>query len=111
MINNISIIILTNCKDIIIPSKVNLFLITEKTDFLKLININPIKRYIIDFLANIYSFKYELVNVFIVFVEENYKCQKKLIFNPFLFLPIFLYFLTVNLKGCDYKIIHLFVLQ
>ena len=58
----------------ILKQKVNLFLITEKTDFLKLININPIKRYIIDFLANIYSFKYSknFLDVFIKQIKDIY---------------------------------------
>ena len=58
----------------ILKQKANLFLITEKTDFLKLININPIKRYIIDFLANIYSFKYSknFLDVFIKQIKDIY---------------------------------------
>ena len=58
----------------ILKQKANLFLITEKTDFLELININPIKRYIMDFLANIYSFRYSksFLDVFTKQIKDIY---------------------------------------
>ena len=58
----------------ILKYKVNLFLITDKTDILELININPNKRFILDFLANIYSFKYsnKFLDIFINQIKDTY---------------------------------------
>ena len=58
----------------ILKYKVNLFLITDKTDILELIYINPNKRFILDFLANIYSFKYsnKFLDIFINQIKDTY---------------------------------------
>ena len=63
----------------IIKYKANLFLITEKTDILELINFNPNEKYIIDFLANLYSFKYSksFLDVFIKKIIEAYDVKNK----------------------------------
>ena len=45
-------------KENIIKYKVNLFLITEKVDILGLISVYPNEKPIMNFLANLYSFKY-----------------------------------------------------
>jgi hypothetical protein len=51
----------------IIKYKPNLFIVTQKTDMLELINLNDQKDYIIEFLAKLYSFKYSksFLDVFI----------------------------------------------
>ena len=58
----------------IIKYKVNLFLITEKTDILELINSHYNEKYIIDFLANLYAFKYSklFLDVFMKQIKEVY---------------------------------------
>ena len=63
----------------IIKYKVNLFLITEKTDVLDLINLNPIKKDVIDFLANLYSFKYSksFMDVFMKQIKDAYDIKNK----------------------------------
>ena len=63
----------------IIKYKVNLFLITEKTDVLELINLNPIKKDIIDFLANLYSFKYSksFMDIFMKQIKDVYDIKNK----------------------------------
>ena len=63
----------------IIKYKVNLFLITEKTDMLDLININPIHKDILDFLANLYSFKFSksFMDVFMKQIKDVYDIENK----------------------------------
>ena len=63
----------------IIKYKANLFLITEKIDILELISINPNKQYVIDFLANLYSFKYSksFLDVFMKQIKEVYDIKNK----------------------------------
>ena len=58
----------------IIKYKINLFLITEKTDLLELINLHYKEKCIIDFLANLYSFKYSksFLDVFMNQIKEVY---------------------------------------
>ena len=59
--------------------KVNLFIITEKTDILELINIDPNEQSIIHFLANLYSFKYSksFLDVFIKQIKDSYDIKNK----------------------------------
>ena len=63
----------------IIKYKVNLFFITSKTDFLELINLKNNDRCILDFLANIYSFKYSknFLDVFMKQIKDVYDINNK----------------------------------
>ena len=63
----------------ILKFKANLFLITEKTDILELIDTYTNKRYILDFLAKIYAFKYSknFLNVFIDKIKDIYDLKNK----------------------------------
>ena len=63
----------------IINYKVNRFLITEKTDLLELISINPDDNFVIDFLANLYSFKYSksFLDVFMKQIKTVYDIKNK----------------------------------
>ena len=58
----------------IIKYKPNLFIVTQKTDMLELINLNDQKDYIIEFLAKLYSFKYSksFLDVFIKKINDVY---------------------------------------
>ena len=63
----------------LIKYKPNLFIITKRVDMLELINYKDHKDYIIQFLANLYSFKYSklFLDVFINKINDIYDIKNK----------------------------------
>ena len=63
----------------ILNYKVNRFLITEETDILEFISIYPDNNFIIDFLANLYSFRYSksFLDVFMNQIKTVYNIKNK----------------------------------